>query len=34
MVEIAIHAGNEASQVVDAIDAVVGSLEKDRHDSI
>ncbi len=29
MVEIAICAGNEAPQVVDAVDAVIGGLEKD-----
>jgi hypothetical protein len=29
MVEIAIHAGNEAPQVVDAVDVVIGCLEKD-----
>ena len=34
MVEIAICAGNEASQVVNAIDMVVGGLEKDRQDGI
>ncbi len=34
MVEIAIHAGNEAPQVVDAVDAVVGHLEKDWQDGI
>ncbi len=30
MVEIAIRAGNEAPQVVDAVDALVGGLEKDK----
>ncbi len=34
MVEIAIHAGNKALQVVDAVDAVVGCLEKDRQDGV
>ncbi len=34
MVEIAIHAGNKAPQVVDAIDAVVSCLEKDRQDGV
>jgi hypothetical protein len=34
VVEIAICAGNEASQVVNAIDMVVGGLEKDRQDGI
>ncbi len=34
MVEIAICAGNKAPQIVDAIDAVVGSLEKDRQDGV
>ncbi len=34
MVEIAIRAGNKAPQVVDAIDAVVGPLEKDRQDGV
>jgi hypothetical protein len=34
MVEIAIHAGKEAPQVVDAVDAVIGCLEKDRRDGI
>ncbi len=34
VVKKAIHAGNKAPQVVDAIDAVVGSLEKDRQDGI
>jgi hypothetical protein len=29
MVEIVIHTGNEAPHVVDAVDAVVGCLEKD-----
>ncbi len=34
MVEIAIHAGNKAQQVVDAIDTVVGCLEKDWQDGV
>ncbi len=34
VMEIAIHAGNEAPQVVDAIDTVVGCLEKDWQDGI
>ncbi len=34
MVEIAICAGNKAPQVVDAIDVVVGGLQKDRQDGI
>ncbi len=34
MVEIAIRTGNEAPQVVDAVDAVVGGLEKDRQDGV
>ena len=34
MVEIVIGAGNEAPQVVDAIDAVVGCLEKDWPDAV
>ena len=34
MVEIAIRADNEAPQVVDATDAVVGGLEKDRGDGV
>jgi hypothetical protein len=29
MVEIAIHTGNKAPQVVDAVDAIVGHIEKD-----
>jgi hypothetical protein len=32
VVEISIRAGNEAPQVVDAIDPVVGGLEKDWQD--
>jgi hypothetical protein len=34
MVEIAIHAGNEAPQVVDTVDAVVDCLEKDCQDGV
>jgi hypothetical protein len=34
MVEIAIRAGNEAPQVVDAIIVVVGCLEKDWRDGV
>ncbi len=34
MVEIAIRDGNEAPQVVDAIDMVVGGLEKDWQDGV
>jgi hypothetical protein len=34
MVEIAIRTGNKAPQVVDAVDAVVGHLEKDRQDGV
>ncbi len=34
MVEIAIRAGNEAPQVVDADDVVVGGLEKDWQDGV
>jgi hypothetical protein len=34
VVEIAIRAGNKAPQVVGAIDAVVGGLEKDRQDDV
>ncbi len=34
VVEIAIHAGNEAPEVVDAVDAVVGGLEWDWKDGI
>ncbi len=34
MVEIAIRAGNEAPQVVDAIDAVIGCLENDWQDGV
>jgi hypothetical protein len=34
VVEIAIRADNEAPQVVDAIDAVVGGLEKDWQDGV
>ncbi len=34
MVEIAIHAGNKAPQVVDTVDEVKGHLEKDRQDGV
>ncbi len=34
MVEILIRAGNEAPQVVDTVDAVVGGLEKDWQDGV
>ncbi len=34
MVEIAIYAGNKAPQVVDAVDVVVGGLEKDCQDGV
>ncbi len=34
VMETAIHAGNEAPQVVDAVDAVVGCLEKDWQDGV
>jgi hypothetical protein len=34
VVEIAIHAGNKAPHAVDAIDGVVGGLEKGRQDGI
>ncbi len=34
MVEIAIRAGNKVPQVVDAVDAVIGHLEKDWQDGI
>ncbi len=34
VVETAIRTGNEAPQVVDAVDAVIGGLEKDRRDSV
>ncbi len=34
VVEIAIRAGHEAPQVVDAVDVGVGGLEKDRQDGI
>jgi hypothetical protein len=34
VVKIAILAGNKAPQDVDAIDAVVGGLEKDRQDGV
>ncbi len=34
MMEIAIHAGNKAPQVVDAIDVVVGCLENNRQDDV
>ncbi len=34
MVEIAIRTVNKAPQVLEAVDAVVGSLEKDRQDGI
>ncbi len=34
MVEIAICAGTEAPQVVDAVDPVVGCLEKDWQDGV
>ncbi len=30
VVEIAMHAGNKAPQVVDAVDVAVGGLKKDR----
>ncbi len=30
VVNIVVHTGNKAPQVVDAVDAVVGGLEKDR----
>ncbi len=32
--EIAIDAGNKAPEVVDAVDTVVGGLEKDRRDGV
>ncbi len=32
--EIAIRAGNKAPQVVDAVDTVIGGLEKDRQNGI
>ncbi len=34
MVEIAIRTGNKPPQVVGAVDAVVGRLEKDRQDGV
>ncbi len=34
VVEIAIRAGNKAPQIVDAVDTVVGGLEKDRQDGV
>ncbi len=34
VVKIAIRAGNKSPQVVDAVDAVVGGLEKDRQDDV
>jgi hypothetical protein len=34
VVEIAIHAGNKAPQVVDAVDAVMGGLDKDWQDGV
>ncbi len=34
MVEISTGTGNKAPQVADAVDAVVGDLEKDRQDGI
>ena len=34
MAEIAIRAGNKAPQVVDAVDAVIGCLEKDWQDGV
>jgi hypothetical protein len=34
VVDIAIHAGNKAPQVVNAIDTVIGGLEKDRQDGV
>jgi hypothetical protein len=34
VVKIPIRAGNESPEVVDAIDAVVGGLEKDRQDGV
>jgi hypothetical protein len=34
VVEITIHAGNEAPQVVDAVDVVIGGLEKNRQDGV
>jgi hypothetical protein len=32
--KIAIHAGNESPEIVDAIDTVIGGLEKDRQDRV
>jgi hypothetical protein len=34
VVKIAIRAGNEAPQVVDAVDMVIGGLEKNRQDGV
>ncbi len=34
MVKVSVCAGNESPEVVDAIDMVVGGLEKDRQDGV
>ncbi len=34
MVEVPVSVGNESPEVVDAVDTVVGGLEKDRQDGI